>query len=170
MAAQARGDWTLSDDLYKCLFDNVGTLESDDLLSLYAAAREHVVTIVCGIEERDGRFSRSTLYNNVIMIGADGILLNRHRKLRPTNPERMVWGFGDACGLRVVEIPAGRTGALICGENFMPLTRYALYAQGVELYIAPTYDSGEGWIGSLQHIAREGRCLVVGCGNLMRAR
>ena len=50
----------------------------------------------------------------------------------------------------------------------MPLARYALYSQGIEIYIAPTYDSGDDWIGSLQHIAREGRCWVVGCGNLMK--
>jgi len=162
------GDWTLSEQLYKRLFDNAVNMESEDLTPLYEAAREHAVTIACGIEERDSKFSRSTLYNTVIIIGADGTLLNRHRKLMPTNPERMVWGFGDASGLRVVETPVGRIGALPCWENYMPLARYALYSQGVELYIAPTYDSGDGWLGSLQHIAREGRCWVVGCGNLMR--
>jgi nitrilase len=86
----------------------------------------------------------------------------------PTNPERMVWGFGDGSGLKVVESPAGRLGNLLCWENYMPLARYALYSQGIEIYIAPTYDSGDGWIGSLQHIAREGCCWVVGCGNLMK--
>jgi nitrilase len=144
-------------------------MESNDLLPLYETAREHAVTIVCGIEERDSKLSRSTLYNTLVVIGADGSLLNKHRKLMPTNPERMVWGFGDASGLRVVETPAGRIGALPCWENYMPLARYALYSQCVEIYIAPTYDSGDGWIGSLQHIAREGRCWVLGCGNLMRA-
>ncbi|PLX87082.1 MAG: nitrilase, partial [Desulfuromonas sp.] len=103
-----------------------------------------------------------------ILIGEDGTLLNRHRKLMPTNPERMVWGFGDASGLKVVETPVGRIGTLLCWENYMPLARYAIYSQGVEIYIAPTYDSGDGWIGTLQHIAREGRCWVVGCGNLMQ--
>ena len=163
------GDWTLSEELHQRLFENAVNMESDDLLPLYEAAREHRVTIVCGIEERDSKLSQSTLYNTVIIIGADGTLLNKHRKLMPTNPERMVWGFGDASGLKVVETPAGRIGTLLCWENYMPLARYALYSQGVEIYIAPTYDSGDGWIGSLQHIAREGRCWVVGCGNLMRA-
>jgi len=162
------GDWNLSEELYKRLFDNSVNMESDDLLPLYETAREHGVTIVCGIEERDNKLSRSTLYNTVITIGADGTLLNKHRKLMPTNPERMVWGFGDASGLQVVETPAGRIGTLLCWENYMPLARYAMYAQGIEIYIAPTYDSGDGWIGSLQHIAREGRCWVLGCGNLMR--
>ena len=162
------GDWNLSEELHARLLKNAVNLESDDLAPLYAAARKHQVTIVCGIEERDGKFSQSTLYNTVLIIGTDGTLLNRHRKLMPTNPERMVWGFGDASGLKVIKTPAGRIGTLLCWENYMPLARYALYAQGVEVYIAPTYDSRDGWIGSLQHIAREGCCWVVGCGNLMK--
>lgn len=162
------GDWDISQKLHERLLNNAVVMESDDLLPLYEAAKQHKVTIVCGIEERDSELSRTTLYNTVITIGPDGQLLNRHRKLMPTNPERMVWGFGDATGLKVVETPAGRIGALPCWENYMPLARYALYAQGVEIYIAPTYDSGDGWIGSLQHIAREGCCWVVGCGNLLK--
>lgn len=162
------GDWNLSENLHQRLLNNAINVDSDDLLPLYETARKHNVTIVCGIEERDSKFSRSTLYNSVIIIGPDGSLLNRHRKLMPTNPERMVWGFGDASGLKVVDTPVGRIATLLCWENYMPLARYALYSQGVEIYIAPTYDSGDGWIGSLQHIAREGCCWVVGCGNLMQ--
>jgi len=65
----------------------------------------------------------------------------------------MVHGFGDASGLRVVDTPAGRLGSLICGENYMPPARSALYAQGVEIYVAPTYDSGDAWIATMRHIA-----------------
>ena len=162
------GDWNTSEALHHRLLQNSVNVNSDDLMPLYDAAKKHQVTIVCGIEERDGKLSQSTLYNTVITIGPDGTLLNKHRKLMPTNPERMVWGFGDASGLKVVDSPAGRIGTLLCWENYMPLARYALYAQGVEIYIAPTYDSGDGWLGSLQHIAREGCCWVVGCGNLMK--
>ena len=162
------GDWNTSEALHHRLLNNAVNVDSDDLMPLYDAAKKHQVTIVCGIEERDGKLSQSTLYNTVITIGPDGTLLNKHRKLMPTNPERMVWGFGDATGLKVVDSPSGRIGALLCWENYMPLARYALYAQGVEIYIAPTYDSGDGWLGSLQHIAREGCCWVVGCGNLMK--
>lgn len=161
-------DWGVSEQLHERLLVNAVNLDSDDLVPLYEAARKHAVTIVCGIEERDNKLSLATLYNTVILIGEDGTLLNRHRKLMPTNPERMVWGFGDASGLKVVETPVGRIGTLLCWENYMPLARYAIYSQGVEIYIAPTYDSGDGWIGTLQHIAREGRCWVVGCGNLMQ--
>ena len=162
------GDWTLSETLYQRLLNNAVNVDSDDLQPLCQAANKHGVTVVCGMEERDNKLSQATLYNTVVTIGSDGTLLNKHRKLMPTNPERMVWGFGDATGLKVVDSPAGRIGSLICWENYMPLARYALYAQNVEVYIAPTYDSGEGWIGSLQHIAREGRCYVIGCGNIMQ--
>jgi len=164
------GDWGLSETLHQRLQDNAVDIERGDLAPLLEAAKRHQVTIVCGINERDGRLSRATLYNSTVVIGPEGALLNRHRKLMPTNPERMVWGFGDASGLKVVETPAGRLGTLLCWENYMPLARYALYAQGIELYIAPTYDSGDGWLGTMQHIAREGGCWVIASGTVIRVR
>jgi len=163
------GDWDLSEAIHERLLRNAVNLSDDELAPLREAAAAHGVTIVCGIDERDGDFSRATLYNTVVTIDPVGGIVNRHRKLMPTNPERMVWGFGDATGLKVVETHAGRIGALICWENFMPLARFALYAQGIEIYIAPTYDSGDDWLGSLRHIAREGGCWVVGCGNALTA-
>lgn len=161
-------DWNTSERLHQRLLKNAVNVTAGDLTPLYSVAKRNNVTIVCGIEERDGQFSQATIYNTVVTIGPDGTLLNKHRKLMPTNPERMVWGFGDATGLRVVDSPVGRIGTLLCWENYMPLARTAIYAQGVELYIAPTYDSGDNWFGTLQHIAREGGCWVIGCGNLMK--
>ena len=116
------------------------------------------------MNEIDGKLSKATVYNTVVIIDNEGNIINRHRKLMPTNPERMVWGFGDGSGLRVVDTPSGRIGTLLCWENYMPLSRYTLYSQGVEVYIAPTYDSGDGWLGTMKHIAREGRCWVIGSG------
>ena len=164
------GDWGLSESLHERLLDQAVDLNRDDLDPLYEAARRHGVTVLCGINERDGQLSRATLYNSYLVIGPDGGLLNHHRKLMPTNPERMVWGFGDGSGLNVIDTPCGRLGTLICWENYMPLARYALYSQGVEIYFAPTYDSGDGWMESLRHIAREAGCWVVGSGNLLRGR
>jgi nitrilase len=158
------GDWNLYEQLHTRLLDSAVDLANNELLPLQNAAKNHNVTIVCGLNERDGSLSRATLYNSVVVIGADGEILNRHRKLMPTNPERMVWGFGDGSGLNVIDTPVGRIGTLICWENYMPLARYALYSQGVEVYIAPTYDSGDGWLGTMQHIAREGRCWVINSG------
>ena len=163
------GDWGLFDTMHARLLENAVTVASNDLAPLYAAARTHNLTIVCGLNERDSEFSHATIYNSVVVIGPEGELLNKHRKLMPTNSERMVWGFGDASGLKAVDTPCGRLGTLICWENYMPLARYALYAQGVEIYIAPTYDSGNSWVGTLRHIAREGGCWVIGSGCLIRA-
>jgi len=106
--------------------------------------------------------------NTLVTIGPDGAILNRHRKLVPTNPERMVWGHGDGRGLRVIDTGIGRVGGLICWENYMPLARYALYAEGVEVYIASTWDEGDTWIATLRHIAAEGRCWVLGAGCALR--
>jgi len=162
------GDWGLSEQLHGRLLDNAVRIESDQLRPLLDIAKEMQVTIVCGIEERDGDNSRTTLYNSVLTISAEGVVQNCHRKLMPTNPERMVWGFGDASGLKVVDTPVGRVGSLVCWENYMPLARYALFAQGIDIYIAPTYDSGDRWLRTLQHIAREGGCWVLGAGNVLR--
>ena len=158
------GDWGLSEQLYARLLENAVDLDRGDLAPLCNAAKSHKVTISCGVNEKGSHPGNTTLYNSAVIIGSEGEIINRHRKLMPTNPERMIWGFGDASGLKVIETPSGRIGTLLCWENYMPLARYALYSQGIEIYIAPTYDSGDGWIGTLQHIAREGRCWVVGSG------
>lgn len=162
------GDWGLNEKLHARLVANTVDLSTDQLKPLLDAAARAKVTVICGINERDSQAGGATIYNSVVTIGPDGSILNVHRKLMPTNPERMVWGFGDASGLRVVDTPAGRIGSLICWENFMPLARYALYGQGIDVYVAPTYDCGDGWIGTLQHIAREARCWVLGAGNVLR--
>jgi len=122
------------------------------------------------MSEVDSRFSGTTLYNTAVTIGPDGAILNRHRKLMPTNPERMVWGPGDATGLKVVDTPAGRIGTLICWESYMPLARYALYAQNIEIYVAPTWDCGEAWLATMRHIAREGGCWVIGLATALQGQ
>jgi nitrilase len=161
-------DGAVMGQLHTRLLANAVDISNGDLSELCEAARVHAVTIVCGINECERRNGGGTLYNSVVVIGSNGEVLNRHRKLMPTNPERMVHGFGDASGLRTVDTPVGRVGALICWENYMPLARYSLYAQGVEIYVAPTYDTGEGWISTMRHIALEGRCWVLGSGSVLR--
>ena len=162
------GDMALSGEIHARLLANAVDIDKGNLTPLCEAARKHGVTVVCGMSEVDGRFSGSTLYNSVVTIGSDGTLLNRHRKLMPTNPERMVWGPGDAAGLRVVDTPAGRIGTLICWESYMPLARYALYAQNIEVYVAPTWDCGETWLATMRHVAREGGCWVIGLATALQ--
>ncbi len=152
-----------TDELFALSQANSVNLAKDDLAPVQEAAREAGTVVVLGHQELDGTVSGSTLYNSVAIIDADGAILNNHRKLMPTNPERMVWGFGDGSTLNVVDTAVGRIGALLCWENYMPLARAALYAQNIDIYVAPTWDSGDTWLATMQHIAREGGCWVVGC-------
>ena len=158
----------LSSDIHQRLRDNAVDLSKDHLQPILDAAAGHGVTVVLGINELDSAFSGTTLFNTVLVIGPSGEILNRHRKLMPTNAERMVWGMGDASGLRVVDTPAGRIGTLICWESYMPLARYALYAQNMDIYVSPTWDCGESWIASMRHIAKEGGCWVIGTATAMQ--
>lgn len=130
------------------------------------AARDNAVHIVVGVIERDG----GTLYCTALMYGPDGQLLGKHRKLMPTASERLVWGFGDGSTLGVVDSAIGRIGAVICWENYMPLLRMAMYAQGIELYCAPTVDDRDTWLPTMRTVALEGRCFVLSaCQYLTRA-
>jgi len=162
-------DFSRASEIWGRFLPETVDLEHDDLGPLRKSARDHGITITTGITERDGRFSRATVYNTFVVIGPDGEIALRHRKLMPANAERMVWGAGDGVGLEAVETPVGRVGGLICWENYMPLARFALYASGVQVYVAPTWDEGDQWVASLRHIAFEGICWVLGCGNLLRA-
>jgi len=133
-----------------------------------AAAQEHGVWIVTGVTEVDPE-RPSTLYNTLLYHSPEGTLAERHRKLVPTNHERLVWGQGDGGGLRAMPTPLGRLGGLICWENYMPLARFSLYESGVEIYIASTADDGAAWQSTLVHIARESRAFVVSPSHFQRA-
>lgn len=159
-----------TDVLFSKLQANSVDLGRGGLRPIQDAARDHGVVVVLGYQELDGAISGSTLFNSCAVIDADGRIANNHRKLMPTNPERMVWGFGDGSGLNVVDTAVGRIGTLICWESYMPLARYALYAQNLDIYVAPTWDSGATWLATMQHIAREGGCWVIGCATALEAK
>lgn len=127
--------------------------------ALGEAARLADAFLVVGVVEREG----GTLYCSVLFYGPDGHLLGKHRKLMPTAAERLIWGFGDGSTIPVIETPIGRLGAAICWENYMPLLRMHLYAQGVQLYCAPTADDRDSWLPTIRHVALEGRCFVLSC-------
>jgi len=133
--------------------------------SLAAAARDAGIWLAVGVNELE----RGTIYNTLLLYAPDGALALHHRKLVPTNHERLVWGPGDGRGLETVQTDAGIVGGLICWENFMPLARFALYERGVEIYLAPTAEDSEGWLDSMRHIARESRAFVLSCCVYQRA-
>jgi len=121
------------------------------------AARAHAAWLVMGVIERDG----GTLYCTALFFAPDGSLAGKHRKLMPTAMERLIWGFGDGSTLPVIDTGFARIGAVICWENYMPLLRAAMYAQGIQFYCAPTVDDRERWQATMRHIALEGRCFVL---------
>ena len=127
---------------------------------LGACARELGIWLVTGVNEVDAE-RPGTIYNALLYHAPDGTLALHHRKLVPTNHERLVWGQGDGRGLNAVETGFGRLGGLVCWENYMPLARFALYESGVEIYVASTADDGDAWQATLVHIARESRTYVV---------
>jgi len=131
-------------------------------------AREHGVWLVTGVNEIDPA-RNGTVYNALLYHAPDGSLALKHRKLVPTNHERLVWGQGDGGGLRAIETPLGRLGGLICWENYMPLARFSLYESGVEIYLGPTADDSDAWQATLVHIARESRAFVVAPSHFQRA-
>lgn len=134
--------------------------------SLGKAARDNAIFLVVGVVERDG----GTLYCTVVFFGPDGSYLGKHRKVMPTASERLVWGFGDGSTMPVFDTPLGKVGAVICWENYLPLLRANMYAQGIEIYCAPTADARDSWIASMRHIAVEGRCFVLSCNQFNRRR
>jgi nitrilase len=133
-----------------------------------AAAAELGVWLVTGVNEVEPT-RPGTIYNSLLFHAPDGTLALHHRKLVPTNHERLVWGQGDGRGLTAVETGFGRVGGLVCWENYMPLARFALYESGVELYIASTADDGDAWQATLVHIALESRAFVISPCHFQRA-
>ena len=130
--------------------------EADRIAAAAAAANAYVVV---GCVERDAL--NCTLYCTAAFFGPDGRFLGKHRKVKPTTAERYFWGEGDASTLTVIDTPFGKTGALICWENNVPLLRCAMYGKGISIYLAPTMDYTDFWQISMRHIAHESRCFLL---------
>lgn len=133
------------------------SVPGSEIVELEGLAQRTGASLVLGVIERDG----STLYCTAVFIDPERGYVAKHRKLMPTGIERLIWGQGDGSTIPVVETAAGKAGATICWENYMPLLRMAMYAKGVEVWCAPTVDARDAWQSSMRHIALEGRCFVV---------
>ena len=152
-------------DLYQQYFNSAVQLDGPEVARLISACADHAIFAVVGVIERLG----STLYCTALMIDPVAGLAAIHRKLMPTGTERLIWGFGDGSTIGTAPSPAGRVGTVICWENYMPALRQAMYAQGVELYCAPTADDRPTWIATMTHIALEGRVFVLTACQAIRA-
>lgn len=147
--------------LYSDYYNNSLDLESEELKRLEKLAETEGVYLVIGATEKQQ--NNGSLFCSMLYISPTDGLLGVHRKIKPTGTERIIWSEDDGRSLVTFQTKIGKLGGLICWENYMPLARMAMYKKGVEIYIAPTADAREEWTSTMQHIALEGRCFVLGC-------
>ncbi|MFO7886838.1 MAG: carbon-nitrogen hydrolase family protein [Eubacteriales bacterium] len=145
---------------YQRYYDNSVAVPGPEVDQLAELSKELDIYLSIGVTEKNGKGIDGTLHCSNLFFGPEGYL-GRHRKLKPTSAERVIWGEDDGSTITVVDTPYGKMGSLICWENYMPLARMALYMKGVNLYIVPTADQREIYQSTLKHIAFEGRCFVI---------
>ena len=143
-------------------------IEAGDLDSVQACAKTHRIAVYLGIMERPMDRAGQSLYCSLVYIDAEGEIQSVHRKLQPTYEERLAWSPGDGHGLRVHDLPPFRVGGLNCWENWMPLPRAALYAQGETLHVAVWPGAERNTTDLTRHIAKEARAYCISASGLMR--
>ncbi|SEW15611.1 aliphatic nitrilase [Chryseobacterium wanjuense] len=154
--------YAMAQEHLKLLEESI-VVPSADTDAIGKAAKEANMVVSIGVNERDG----GTIYNTQLLFDSDGTLIQRRRKLTPTYHERMVWGQGDASGLRAVDSAVGRIGQLACWEHYNPLFRYAMIADGEQIHSAMYPGSFLGPLHSEQteinvrQHAMESACFVV---------
>ena len=153
-------------DLFLKYWENSIEVPGPETDYLAETAKQASAWLVVGVTERDT--TSDTLYCSLLYFSPEGQLIHKHRKLKPTAAERIIWGEGDGKDLNVLNTSLGKIGGLICWENYMPLARTALYQQGLEIYLAPTADCRSTWQSTLEHIACESRSYVIGCNQLLK--
>jgi nitrilase len=153
---------------FREFWENSVEVPGEETRWLGELAKRYQLYLVMGVTERDA--VSKTLYCTLLYFNPAGELMGKHRKLKPTAAERLIWGEGDGTTLAAFATPLGNIGGLICWENYMPLARMAMYRQGVELYLAPTADARDSWTSTMVHIACEGRCYVIGCNQYFTKR
>lgn len=162
------GDYELTEQMYGLLHASAVEPGDETCRQIVQASKESGCTVALGVQERNIEGSGGSLFDSVFLFTPDGGHVATHRKLVPTGPERSVWAQGDGSTIGPFEVEGVRLGVLICWENYMPLARQANWSGGVDILLAPTFDSGEPWLSTMRHNAKEGRCYVMNCGNLLR--
>ena len=152
-------------EMFLRYWENAIEVPGKETAQLAKWAKESKAWVVVGVTEKDT--TSDTLYCSLLYFSPEGRLAHRHRKIKPTAAERIIWGEGDGSDLHVLETSLGKIGGLICWENYMPGARMALYQQGLDVYLAPTADCRDSWQATLTHIACEGRCFVLGCNQYL---
>ncbi len=166
--AAALWDHAPTKRVYARLCENSMTIDGPELGQIRSLAEELGIVLVLGINERvlKGRGNRS-LFNSLLIIDADGSLVNHHRKLRPTYSEQMVWAQGDGAGLKAADTAVGRVGGLICWEHWMPHARQALHLSNETIHVALWPAVKESHLIASRHYAFEGRAFVLAAGSIL---
>ena len=152
-------------EMFLRYWENAIVVPGVETETLARLAKDFKIWLAVGVTEKDK--VSDTLYCTLLYFSPEGNLAHRHRKLKPTAAERILWGEGDGSDLKILDTSLGKLGGLICWENYMPLARMAFYQQGIEIYLAPTADCRDSWQATLTHIACEGRCFVLGCNQYL---
>lgn len=164
----ARFESGLQKDIHAHYLDQAVQIEAGHLARIAEAAADHGIAVMLGLIERPADRGGHSIYCSRVHIGADGRIASVHRKLMPTYEERLSWAPGDGHGLQVHEVGPFLVGGLNCWENWMPLSRAALYAQGENLHVALWPGNLRNTIETTRFLAREGRSYVLAVSGLMR--
>ena len=148
-------------ELYIKLVENAVSIPDNSTEKLCKAAKSAGINVVIGMNERNSESSNASLYNSLLFINDQGVIMGKHRKLIPTGGERLIWAQGDGSTLGSYDTSVGKIAGLICWESFMPLARNAIYECGTQILAIPTWDKSPNWIQTMQHIAREGGLFVI---------
>lgn len=156
--------------VYLQFYNSSIDIKSQDFNNVCEMAKAAKITLCVGMNEKVSHGpGNGTVYNSFVIIGPDGKLLNHHRKLMPTYTEKMLYGLGDAHGLKAVDTAIGRVGGSICWEHWMPLTRQALHDSGEHIHIALWPKVHEMHQVASRQYAFEGRCFVLAAGQMLKA-
>lgn len=148
-------------ELYLKLVENAVSIPDGSTDKICKAAKEANINVVMGMHERNSESSNASLFNSLLFIDNNGVILGKHRKLIPTGGERLVWSQGDGTTLNAYDTSIGKIAGLICWENFMPLARNVIYEAGTQILASPTWDKSPNWLQTMQHTAREGGLFVI---------
>jgi nitrilase len=164
----AKFESELQKSLYAHYVSQSVSLDDGDLEKICTAARTHSIAVYVGVMERAGDRGGHSLYCSMVYIDVEGVIGSVHRKLMPTHEERLVWAIGDGNGLRTHKLGPFTAGGLNCWENWLPLARASLYAQGEDLHVAIWPGSVRNTEEITRFIARESRSYVISVSGLMR--
>jgi nitrilase len=151
-------------DLWELYFNNSVEVPEKETRMVEEVCRETGAYISLGITEKENK----SLYCTQLFFSPKSGLVGKHRKIKPTASERVIWAEGDANTLTTFRTDFGTIGTLICWENYMPAARMAMYSKGVDILITPTADNRDTWQTAIKHIAFEGRCFLISCNQFAR--